>query len=426
MIAPSSPGGGPRIDEAARRAALARMRWMATAVLGGMLATLGASAVLQPVYPALQWVRAFAEAGAVGALADWYAVVALFRRPLGLPIPHTGIIPANKDRIGETLGQFVEHNFLTPENVVRQLDPPALAEAMAAWLADADNSRALAASICDLVPGVLEAVADEDVQPMFERVAMAQLERLDVAAIAARLLAVVVESERHQALLDRALPALERWLDANRGRITAKFSEKSPLTPGALDRYIVDRFVGGIVALLHETARDRDHPLRRELDATVRGLIEELRTSEAHRERGRALVQDFVEHLRTERLYRTLWTRLKEEIRADLAADPSAIRDAVADALVTLGRAVAADDGVKAKLALWSQRAVETIVARHRHHAARLISAVVKRWDAEEVAAKVELEIGRDLQYIRINGAVVGGLAGLALHGLVKALGASP
>jgi uncharacterized membrane-anchored protein YjiN (DUF445 family) len=412
----------PGFDEAERRAALGRMRWTASAVLGGMLAALGVSAALQPAYPALQWVRAFAEAGAVGALADWYAVVALFRRPLGLPIPHTGIIPANKDRIGASLGRFVEHNFLTPENVVRQLDPPALVHATAAWLTDADNSRDLAASICGLVPGVLDAVADEDVQRVIERVASAQLERIDVAAIAAQLLTVVIESERHQTVLDRALPALEHWLEANRGRITAKFGEASPLTPGALDRYIVDRFIAGIIALLRETAGDRDHPLRREFDATVRGFVEDLRTSEAHRERGRALLRDFVEHLRTERLYRALWDRLKQEIRADLAADASVIRDALADALATLGQAVVADQGMKAKLAAWSRRAAETLVVRHRHHAALLITEVVRRWDAEEVAAKVELEIGRDLQYIRINGALVGGLAGLALHAIAKTL----
>jgi uncharacterized membrane-anchored protein YjiN (DUF445 family) len=410
-------------DDAARRAALVRMRWTATSALAGMLAALGASAAFQSAYPALQWVRAFAEAGAVGALADWYAVVALFRRPLGLPIPHTAIIPANKDRIGASLGQFVEHNFLTPENVVRQLDPPRLADAMAAWLADEDNSRALAASICDLVPGVLDAAADEDVRRLLERVADAQLARLDVAALAARLLTVVVESERHQALLDRALPALEGWLDANRGRIKAKFGEASRYTPGALDAYIVDRFVAGIVALARETAADRGHPIRSELDAAARGLIEELQTSEAHRERGQALLRDFVHHLRTERLYGTLWDRLKDEVRDDLAADSSALRDAVARALVTLGRAVAADDALKTKIAAWSRRVVETLVVRHRHHAAQLINAVVRRWDAEEVAAKIEVEIGRDLQYIRINGALVGGLAGLALHGLARAFG---
>ena len=411
-------------DEAARRTALARMRWTATGVLGGMLAALGVSALLQPAFPALQWVRAFAEAGAVGALADWYAVVALFRRPLGLPIPHTGIIPANKDRIGETLGQFVEQNFLTPENVVSQLDPPALANAMAAWLADADNSRALAASICDFVPGLLDAVGDEDVQPLLERVGSAQLARLDVAAVAARLLAVAVENERHQGVLDRALPAIERWLEANRGRIVEKFGEASRFTPVMVDAYIVGRFLAGIVALLHEVAGDRGHPLRRELDESVHKLIADLRTSDAYRERGRALLHEFVHHLSTERVYRALWDRLREEIRTDLAADHSAIRGVVADALVTLGRAVAADEGVKAKLATWSQRAAETLVVRHRHHAARLIAAVVKRWDAHEVAAKIELEIGRDLQYIRINGAIVGGLAGLVLHGLAKALGA--
>jgi uncharacterized membrane-anchored protein YjiN (DUF445 family) len=423
LTAPRVPAVPDR-DEAARRAALARMRWRAASVLGGMLATLGASAALQPAYPVLAWVRAFAEAGAVGALADWYAVVALFRRPLGLPIPHTGIIPANKDRIGATLGQFVEQNFLTPENVVRQLDPPALADAMAAWLADADNSSALAASICDAVPGVLDALADEDIQALLERVTSAQFAQLDVAAIAAQLLTVVVESERHHDFLERALAAVEAWLDANRGRITAKFGEQSPLTPGALDRYIVDRFIGGVVALAHETARDREHPLRRELDAAVRGLIEQLRTSETYRERGRALVADFIEHLRTERLYQTLWDRLREEIRRDLAAEASGIRAVIADALVTLGRAVATDTAVKAKLAAWLRRAAETIVVRHRHHAGKLITAVVTRWDAEEVAAKIELEIGRDLQYIRINGAIVGGLAGLALHGVARAFGA--
>ena len=153
-------------------------------------------------------------------------------------------------------------------------------------------------------------------------------------------------------------------------------------------------------------------------------LIADLRTSDAYRERGRALLHEFVHHLRTERVYRALWDRLREEIRTDLAADHSAIRGVVADALVTLGRAVAADEGVKAKLATWSQRAAETLVVRHRHHAARLIAVVVKRWDAHEVAAKIELEIGRDLQYIRINGAIVGGLAGLVLHGFAKALGA--
>jgi uncharacterized membrane-anchored protein YjiN (DUF445 family) len=270
----------------------------------------------------------------------------------------------------------------------------------------------------------LDALADEDVQLLLDRMASAQLAQLDVAAVAAQLLTVVIESERHQHVLDRALPALERWLDANRGRITAKFSEKSPLTPGALDRYIVDRFIGGIVALAHETASDRDHPFRRELDATVRGLSERLRTSEEYRERGRVLVADFVEHLRTERTYRLLWDRLRHDIRPDLAAESSGIRAVIADALVTLGRAVAADDNVKAKLAAWTRRAAETIVVRHRHHAGRLIAAVVKRWDAQEVAAKIELEIGRDLQYIRINGAVVGGLAGLALHAIALAFGA--
>ena len=225
-------------------------------------------------------------------------------------------------------------------------------------------------------------------------------------------------------MLDRALPAIERWLEANRGRIVEKFGEASRFTPVMVDAYIVGRFLAGIVALLHEVAGDRGHPLRRELDESVHKLIADLRTSDAYRERGRALLHEFVHHLRTERVYRALWDRLREEIRTDLAADHSAIRGVVADALVTLGRAVAADEGVKAKLATWSQRAAETLVVRHRHHAARLIAVVVKRWDAHEVAAKIELEIGRDLQYIRINGAIVGGLAGLVLHALAKALGA--
>jgi len=276
---------------------LKRMRRTATCLLALMIALLAACAAWQAEYPWLVWLRAFAEAGTVGAIADWYAVVALFRHPLGLPIPHTAIIPRNQQRIADSLGNFVEENFLTPELIIGRLSGHNAAHALARWLAEPANSRAIAGVVADSLPGLLNGIDDADVGRFFDRVVIPRLRTLDVSRAAGGVLKVLTEGDRHQPLLDRGLGALEKWLTANVDLIKAKFSAASRYTPARLDAYIVNRFVEGVIALLHEVAASPDHELRRQFDAAMQDLIVRLQTSAVHRRFGKSLMRDCIRHL---------------------------------------------------------------------------------------------------------------------------------
>ena len=395
---------------------LRRMRWLATSLLGAMLALLIASAAYQSGYPWLHWIRAFAEAGAVGAMADWYAVTALFRYPLGLPIPHTAIIPSNKDRIGASLGDFVEQNFLTPENILARLREHNLAKALAKWLAAPPKSQALAKAIGEFIPQFLDALEDADLKRFFDRTVTSQLLTLNVSRIAGNILALLTEDDRHQALLDRALHALERLLVANAGLIKEKFGEASRYTPGRLDRYLVNKFVEGIVALLHEVVDSPQHELRKQFDQAVRKLIHDLTSSEDYREKGEVLWHKLVEHLQNEDYYRSLWDEIKMRVKADLDHEPSVLRSHIAGALTLLGEKLLDEPAVQEQLNAWWLNALHKIVLRYRHQISSLITGVVQGWDAEQISRKIELEIGKDLQYIRINGTFVGGAVGVLLH----------
>jgi len=397
-------------------AKLQRMQWLATALLGAMLILLGVSVGFKTAYPWLQWLQAFAEAATVGAVADWFAVVALFHHPLGLPIPHTAIIPRNKDRIGESLGRFVEYNFLTPQNIVKKLAQRNLAKIVAQWLADRANSEDLAERVCVLVPAMLNALDDEDVRRFVDRTITPLLDRLDVARIAGNILTVLTVENRHQALLDRALIALEEWITANRGLIETKFSEASRYTPSFVDAYIVNKFAAGVIALLHEVAHNLDHEIRRQFDQATEQFIHDLKTSPQYREQGELLKHDFIEHIKREEYYRVVWSDVRERLTADLANEPSLVRANVAEALVKLASGLRDDAALQAKLNGWLMKAVEALLLQHRHQVSRLITDVVKGWDAREVGEKIELEVGSDLQYIRINGTLVGGIVGVLLH----------
>jgi uncharacterized membrane-anchored protein YjiN (DUF445 family) len=418
--APRPPSVAER--DALKAAELRRMQRLATALLAAMLALLLVSASLQDQHPWLRWVRAFAEAGAVGAMADWYAVVALFRYPLGLPIPHTAIVVKRKDEIGVGLGEFIEQNFLTPENILRKLEQQNAAQALAHWLAVPANSEQVARSMAEFAPALLAAAEDEDLARFLDRAITPQLLRLDPARLAAQVLGLLTADGRHQVLLDRALQLFEAWLDANQGLILAKFAEASRYTPPVLDAYIVEKFVAGLVALLHEVAATPEHALRRQFDAAVLQFVDDLRHSGAYRAQGRALLRDVVAYLRRERYDRRLWQGLRERIETDLRAEGSALRQQLALGLQFVGRELLADSAVQAKLNGWWLQAVRTLVLRYRHQISALITEVVRSWEAEDVSRKLELEIGKDLQYIRINGTLVGGMAGVLLHALTSLL----
>ncbi|WP_244222840.1 DUF445 domain-containing protein [Cupriavidus lacunae] len=395
---------------------LTRMRVTATCLLAAMIGLLVVSIVFQRDYPALAWLRAFAEAGTVGAIADWYAVVALFRHPFGIPVPHTAIIPRNQDRIANGLGSFVEQNFLTPEIVVDRLRGQNTAAAVAAWLARPDNSRIIADSVADSVPALLGSFDDKEVARFFERTVVPQLRTLDVSHLAGNMLAILTEGDRHQPLLDHGLRALERWLVANSDVVKAKFGEASRYTPALLDTYIVNRFVEGIIALLHEVVANPDHELRHQFDAAVQEQIRKLHTSDDYRRVGKAWMRDCIRYLRREDYYRILWERARTRLSADIGSQRSVIRHTMAAGLAAIGKSVADDPGIQEKLNAWWLELVHTVMLRYGRQIAALITEVVQSWDADEVGRKIEAEIGPDLQFIRINGTFVGGAVGVLLH----------
>jgi len=395
---------------------LRRMQRVALALLLTMVALLAATSFTIAVHPWTAWAKAFAEAAVVGALADWFAVVALFRRPLGLPIAHTAIIPSNKDRIGESLGRFVEENFLTPENVMQRLARINFAKASGTWLAEGANGDRAAAGICSLVPRVLTMFEDEDVTRFLTRTLLGELEKINLAPVAGEALELVISGEQYHALFDDAVRWIERSIAANQALILEKFGEASKYTPEFFDRYVVDRFVSGIVALLQEVIADPQHPLRMQFADATRKLIEDLKTSPEMHARGEAIKRQIIEHLRGKPYYAALWNDIKNRILADVASDRSRLRGGVSSLLNALGSGLVRDEAMQSKLNKWLEGALETLMLAHRHQISLLITEVVKSWDARDVSEKIELEIGKDLQYIRVNGTLVGGCVGVLLH----------
>jgi uncharacterized membrane-anchored protein YjiN (DUF445 family) len=395
---------------------LRRMQRIALALLLTMVALLAVTSVNNGAHSWTAWLKAFAEAAVVGAVADWFAVVALFRHPLGLPISHTAIIPNNKDRIGESLGRFVEENFLTPQNVIQRLARVNIAKVGGTWLAVPANSDRVAGGICAMVPRLLTMIQDEDVARFLTRTLLGELEKINLSSVAGEVLEIVTAGEQHQALFDDALKGIERLITANQALILEKFGEASKYTPEFIDQYIVDRFVAGIARLLQEVIADPRHPLRMQFAISTCKLIKKLKTSAEMYERGAAIKRQIVEHLRTKPYYAGLWNDIKKRILTDVASDQSRLRETASSLLNALGSGLARDEVMQHKLNEWLTGALETLMLAHRHQISLLFTDVVKSWDARDVSEKIELEIGKDLQFIRLNGTLVGGCVGVLLH----------
>jgi uncharacterized membrane-anchored protein YjiN (DUF445 family) len=406
------------MGEEEKAARLRRMRGVATATVVAMLALYAGSTIWQHAVPWMHWVRAFSEAGTAGAIADWYAVVALFRHPLGLPLPHSAIIPRNKDRIAESIGAFVETNFLTASNVVDRLDRLNLAGTMSAWLREPDNSRGLSDALCDLIPPTLATVEDAEVRAFLDRTIASQFKSLDLVAIVDRLMTTIIDLDHDRAMFARILLWLREWFSQNREAIRAKFSQVSRYTPGFLDAYIVNRFVEGIGLLLKEAAENPDHEIWREIDRAIEDLREEMRRSPELRAQIAAVARDALSTLGRSELVVSLWADIRREVVADLSAPQSQIRARVAAAFERLGATLADEQQVQQKLNAWWIAAIGNALPRVRPAIGRWIADIVKSWDADEITRKIEIEIGTDLQFIRLNGAMVGGLVGLCLHAM--------
>jgi uncharacterized membrane-anchored protein YjiN (DUF445 family) len=401
---------------------LRRTRRLATSLLVAMAVLFVVTWILQPRYPVLSFVSAFAEAAMVGALADWFAVTALFRSPLGLPIPHTAIIPRNKDRIGDSLSDFLEHNFITQEVIREEMRSIDFAGAAAGWLAHPENSRSLSRQMVRSIPALLRVVEDEDVRQFMQNRLSAALEDTKVAPAIAEILSVLVASGHHQALFDHLIVLAADALEHNKPYIRWKIHENSPRwLPKAIDEKLYLRILNALQSTLDEM-RDDDSEWRMRFQIATDKFIEQLRTSPEYEQKLDAVLGDILGHPLVRDYILTVWNDIKMRLVADATSPDSQMASKLERALFSLSEELLRDEKVQRKLNQWIRIfATETVVSR-REAIADLVARVIRKWDAETMSRKLELHVGRDLQYIRINGTIVGGLVGLVLHAVSRML----
>lgn len=396
---------------------LTRMKRLAGGLLLLMTAVFIAARLGESSLPWLGYIRAFAEAAMVGALADWFAVTALFRHPLGIPIPHTAIIPRNKDRIGESLGTFVQSNFLSPEVLSEKIAAWNIAGKISQWLADDTNSTMLADKVAGAIPDILNALKDEDVNHFIENNITSRIRAIEIAPLAGNILTTLTADNKHQELFDAALRMGAELLDNNRQFIREKIREESPwYVPEFVDNKVYEKIITKAEQTLMEVNANPQHELRRKFHIATQEFIEKLRTSPEYKERGEQLKEELLNHPIVRQYFSRVWTDIKNRILEDVNNPDSAIRAQIQKTVAGFGRALANDEAMRDKINTWIREAALTAVSSRRAEIAALISDTVRRWDADTVTRKMELQVGKDLQYIRINGTVVGGLVGLLIH----------
>lgn len=412
----------PLNRDAERLRSLRRIKFAATMLLVTTAALFVVARHFEPVHWAWGYVAAFAAAATVGGLADWYAVVALFRRPLGLPFPHTEIVPRNHHRIAENLGEFIETNFLAPEPVEARLREVDFATLVAEWLSDRARSAALAVFMVRLVPQALAAVEQSGLKGFLGKRAMAELERIELAPLAAGLLSAVTEKGRHQRVLDEVLVALEKVLadEETLAALREKIRQELPALFNLYraDAYLLRKIVASTTAFIKEARGDAEHPLRKEFNGFVANFIERLRTSEDFTRRAERLKHDLLARPEVASLAEGAWESVRSFLAQDACAEDSQVRRQLEAMLVDVGGQLARDPAIRAEINRGMVRLLSDFVQGQKSGVGRFIADQVKSWDIDVLIGRIELTVGRDLQFIRFNGAMVGGLAGLALHAL--------
>ncbi len=410
------------MSEQEQLAQLKKMRWIATSLLVLMAILFVGAKLLQSTYGYLSFVSAFAEAAMVGALADWFAVTALFRRPLGLPIPHTAIIPENKDRVGESIAYFLEHNFITREVLSEELAQIDFSGVAANWLMQPANSRAVATQIVSVVPALLHLIEDDDASRFLQRVIRTSMKDVKVAPLLAEVLSVLAAGQHHQILFDRAIESAARALEQNKPYIRQKVHEQSPRwMPKSLDDKFFEHLIEGAQNILNEMQREGSE-WREQFQAATDELIDKLRSSPEYEEKIAGVVRRGLRHPLLHDYTANVWRITKERLLTDTTSADSKAVAKLNDAIHIFSKVLMQEETVRNKLNHWMRSfATETIVAR-RDIIAALVQRVIQKWDAETISRKFELHVGKDLQYIRINGTLVGGLVGLVLHTLSLAL----
>lgn len=400
------------------------MRVIATTLLAAMAAIFIAASGLEERHAAWGFVKAFAEAAMVGGIADWFAVTALFRHPLGIPIPHTAIIPRNKDRIGDTLAAFLRDNFLTPSVVARRMQRVDVAGAAGRFLAERPQQGRLWRGAARMFESLLEALDPERFGTMVKGVLADRLRAFDAAPLVGEALEAAIAEDRHVPLLDEAVIAVARLVSNNEELVRKMVHDRSGsiLRWTGLDATLADKILDAIDRLLTELAADPAHPLRLKIEESLRDFAIRLRTDPALRQRVFDLKADLLANPAVEQWWLGVWERMRTGLINRVRDPEGVLAGEVGAMLRQLGEALEHNDRFRRGINRFTRRAVVGVAADYGDGIVRLVSDTVRNWDATTITTRLESAVGKDLQYIRINGTMVGGLVGLLIHTIEVAL----
>ncbi|WP_052398195.1 DUF445 domain-containing protein [Streptomyces sp. NRRL F-5123] len=426
QVSGSVVAAGAADPDADRRRGVRRMKLIATGFL----------AVATAVYALAKWadasgagtwagyVAAAAEAGMVGAMADWFAVTALFRHPLGLPIPHTAIIPTKKDALGASLGDFVGENFLSAEVVRTRLRAVGIGSRLAAWVSEPANADRVTEQAAATLRGLLTVLRDSDVQAVVSEAITRRAAAQEVAPGLGKLLERTVADGGHRRLVDLVCVRARDWLVQHSDSVMAAVQGGAPgWTPRFVDRKVGERVYKELLRFVTEMNESPEHPARGAVDRFLRDFAEELQTDPDTRERVERLKNDLLARPEVQELIASVWGSVRAMMVAAAEDEHSQLRTRTRASLLTLGRRMSADPRLREKVDGWLEDAAVYLVTTYRDQITALISETVAGWDAEQTSRKIEAHVGRDLQFIRINGTVVGALVGLLIYTVSRAVG---
>ena len=411
----------PAEQRRARQLVVGRRR--ATGLLVVVAVVFGVATGFESQAHWLSWVQATAIASLVGGLADWFAVTALFKRPLGLPIPHTAIVVERKDRFAETLGAFVQESFLTPDAVSARLRAANALPRAAAWLADEDHAHQLAERAAGFLVGAADLMADDDVQDLLDSLVRRRLNQIHLSPVVGQALERITRDGRHEPVLDAGLDGLAHYIATHGTELHRRLGNQSPWwIPGPVSDRMVVRLLKRTETVLTAMAADRRHPLRRQLDDALVNLSLQLQTDSAMRRRGEEVKAEFLNAPTVRKFAASVWDEVKGELRAQSVEPDSELRRQLAAAIARTGEHLCTDPELFGSVERSLDAAVKVVLTAFDEELVGLVSGTIARWDAQDTSRRLELLLGPDLQYIRINGTVIGGLAGLVLHAVAQSV----
>ncbi|HXS61488.1 MAG TPA: DUF445 domain-containing protein [Streptosporangiaceae bacterium] len=407
-----------------RARSLATARRRATALLAAVTVLFLVVTAIGPHGTALGYVQTGAEAAMVGGIADWFAVTALFRRPLGLPIPHTALIVERKDQFAGTLGQFVQENFLTADVLAERIGSDRIIPRLGGWLAEEANAARFAGHAAGLAVRAADALRDEDVQRVLAAGLTRAAQTIEVAPLAGRMLRVIIDEGHHSGLLSEILAAADPYLINHRAELRDRFEAEVPRwVPDAVYRRLFDRLFIRLRQKLAAMVNDPGDETRVQLEAWIVKLPDRLETSPELLDRGEQIKRDVLASTALRDLSSSLWQNARRALAAQAADPTSELRRWLTDTVIAAGRRLETDNELRDSLQRLAESGARALAEQFHDELAGLVTDTIQRWDAEQTSSQLELLLGRDLQFIRINGTVVGASVGLVLHAIVMAFG---